>query len=153
MTRIGVGADKSQQLLLPGMACESFVRANRVISKARLPTNTTTRFHGLHRWFNFIAGFSPEFVHQCCEAAGLGSADILLDPFAGCATAPLVACERGMRAVGYEPHPVFLRIARAKLLPGDDLGRLDAIETALRKGLCSPLSAAILPPDPRRFLE
>src|SRR5262245_54798597 len=59
----------------------------RKVAEERLPTNTTTHQHPIHRWFNFIAGFSPEFVHECCE--GVTSRDHLatiLDPFAGCAT-------------------------------------------------------------------
>ncbi len=33
----------------------------------KLPTNTTTRSHPVHRWFNFIAGFSPELVQTCMD--------------------------------------------------------------------------------------
>ena len=29
------------------------------------PTNLTTHRHPVDRWFNFIAGFSPEFVSSC----------------------------------------------------------------------------------------
>src|SRR6516225_196085 len=87
---------------------------HRDVAAERLPTNTTTHQHPIHRWFNFIAGFSPEFVHECCqEVAGREHPIGLLDPFAGCATGPLVACQRGMRATGYEPHPFFFRIAKA----------------------------------------
>src|SRR5438045_9498011 len=90
--------------------------APRKVAAVRLPTNTTTHQHPVHRWFNFIAGFSPEFVHKCCEAVtSQEHLLIFLDPFAGCATGPLVACQRGMRAIGYEPHPFFFRIATAKL--------------------------------------
>src|SRR5712692_9337923 len=107
----------------------------RKIRAERLPTNTTTYQHPIHRWFNFIAGFSPEFVEQCCDQIGVRPGDILLDPFAGCATAPLVACRRGMRAIGYEPHPFFCRIGRAKLPPRNALENLEKIERVLAAGL------------------
>src|SRR5205823_5172354 len=92
--------------------------ASQKVAAERLPTNTTTHQYPIHRWFNFIAGFSPAFVDACCEpTAGQQQPLTFLDPFVGCATGPLVALHRGMRAIGYEPHPFFLRIARAKL-PG-----------------------------------
>ncbi|TXJ07789.1 MAG: hypothetical protein E6Q29_09575 [Alicycliphilus sp.] len=36
----------------------------------QLPTNTTTKGHPVHRWFNFIAGFSPELVQASVAATG-----------------------------------------------------------------------------------
>ncbi len=38
-------------------------------SKAKLPTNLTTKKHPVHRWMNFIAGFSPEFVSSCIQGS------------------------------------------------------------------------------------
>src|SRR6266404_2655077 len=100
-----------EEELYNGHANDAFPK----VSKERLPTNTTTCQHPIHRWFNFIAGFSPEFVQDCCEKVG-GSGDAcFLDPFAGCATSLLVARLKGIPSIGYEPHPFFFRIARAKL--------------------------------------
>lgn len=62
------------------------------VATDRLPTNTTTKNHPIHRWFNFIAGFSPEFVRQCIGALSIRGKGPLLDPFAGCATSLIVAC-------------------------------------------------------------
>ncbi len=128
--------------------------ASRTIETARLPTNTTTHQHPVHRWFNFITGFSPEFVHECCEeAAAQGQVATLLDPFAGCATAPLVACQRGIRAIGYEPHPFFFRIARAKFPAPDSLRQLEGIERVLQGGMRQPRPVSILPEGPGTFLR
>jgi hypothetical protein len=115
-----------------------------------LPTNTTTHQHAVHRWFSFIAGFSPEFVALCCEGAEPG---VLVDPFAGCGTALVVARERGWRSIGFEPHPFFSRIARAKVSPPPDAPRLAALERALLEGLGAPRDGAVLEPGARRFLE
>lgn len=123
------------------------------ISDERLPTNTTTYRHPIHRWFNFIAGFSPEFVGLCVANSKLGGNATLLDPFAGCATAPLTACQLGLSSVGYEPHPVLARIARAKLPDKTASKRLLSIERAISSGLRSPLSANALPAAPRAFLS
>jgi DNA modification methylase len=122
-----------------------------VVKTERLPTNTTTYRHSVHRWFNFIAGFSPEFMELCFD--GLKTAPKLyLDPFAGCATGPLAAVERGIKAIGYEPHPVLAKVARAKLPPADALKRLDEIERIILAGLKAPEPSTSLPDAPRRFL-
>jgi DNA modification methylase len=125
----------------------------RKVAVGRLPTNTTTYQYPIHRWFNFIAGFSPEFVEQCCNQIGVQAGDVLLDPFAGCATGPLVACQRGMRAIGYEPHPFFYRIGRAKLPPRKALDDLEKIEGVLAQGLGQPKPVGLLPAGPARFLR
>jgi len=120
------------------------------VSRERLPTNTTANRHAVHRWFNFIAGFAPEFVQGCCDRIGRRDAH-LLDPFAGCGTALIGALQHGLNAVGYEPHPVFLRIARAKL-PNPSWGRVNEIERVILSGLSRPTSLVTLPEAPRAFL-
>jgi DNA modification methylase len=104
---------------------------------ARLPTNTTTRSHSVHRWFNFIAGFSPELVHACVgmEDAKDGATMRLLDPFSGCGTAPLAARQLGCSAVAYEPHPFFAIISEAKANSARYWGDLSLIHAALGRGL------------------
>lgn len=103
----------------------------------RLPTNTTTSGHPVHRWFNFIAGFSPELVRACVGMGNTaGVANIcLLDPFSGCGTAPLAARLLGVSAVAYEPHPFFAAISEAKAnspLYWPDVPRIHA---ALARGI------------------
>ena len=137
------------QQTLPGMAG---LATKAKVSKERLPTNTTTYRHPIHRWFNFIAGFSPEFVGLCLDEIEDRSPDVLLDPFAGCATAPLVAWQRGMKVIGYEPHPVLFRIACAKFPNGNALARVKKIESAILTGLESPQPVTRLPESPATFL-
>ena len=108
------------------------------IRLARLPTNTTTRNHPVHRWFNFIAGFSPELVSACIELETSNSSkSTLLDPFSGCGTAPLQARIEGGHSIGYEPHPFFALISEAKsnshLYRDDFLKVGQTIERGLRK--------------------
>ncbi len=141
------------QLLLPGFTDQHPLRRGGTpVSSARLPTNTTTKFHRVHRWFNFIAGFSPEFVHQCCDAAGLEPGSILLDPFAGCGTSLVVAAERGLCGIGYDPHPIFSRICRAKFPTRDTAAHVREIHTILSEGLRHPVSVDILSAPQRAFL-
>jgi len=127
--------------------------ASSAITPERLPTNTTTYRHAVHRWFNFIAGFSPEFVTQCLEQERVAPSSILLDPFAGCATAPVAACHKGFRAIGYEAHPVLARIARAKLPNLSTPSLAKRIFDVITSGLSCPVSTTSLALSPRVFLE
>lgn len=123
-----------------------------VVRKERLPTNTTTRKHATHRWFNFIAGFSPEFVSECIDAIPKARRKLLLDPFTGCATAQVEGIRNGMDVIGYEPHPVFVRIARAKISCLKDLNRIGRIADVIRGGLESPCDPLTLGESPEAFL-
>ena len=113
-------------------------RSSRTIPLSRFPTNTTTRLHPVHRWFNFIAGFSPELVRASLDLVTRTTTMCVLDPFAGCGTAPLAARLLGLSAVGYEPHPFFAAITEAKANSPrywDDLPRIHA---ALLQGISRP---------------
>jgi len=101
-----------------------------------LPTNGTTRSHPVHRWFNFIAGFSPEFVQGCFEMRGPGREQpVLLDPFSGCGTAPVAAKQLGMVSHAYEPHPFFSIISEAKANSHIYWKELPAIKAAIEQGI------------------
>jgi hypothetical protein len=119
------------------------------ISHERLPTNTTAHRHAIHRWFHFIAGFAPEFVAQQCPTS---HGALLLDPFAGCGTSLVVAQSLGHRAVGFEPHPFFARIARAKTEASPTSARLQRIEGTLLGGIEAPEKAAALTGSAEAFL-
>ena len=133
----------------------SFEQQNKHQSKLnreRIPTNTTTKYHPIHRWYNFIAGFSPEFVSECIDTLPLSRRGVLLDPFSGCGTAQVEGLKRGMTVIGYEAHPIFARIARAKtaFLPSSE--RLDEICGVIKEGLKIPCGAATLGDSPESFL-
>ena len=107
---------------------------------ARLSTNTTTRAHPVHRWFNFIAGFSPELVSASLNLATTAptTAICLLDPFSGCGTAPLAARLRSASAVAYEPHPFFALISEAKANSPRYWNAVPRIHAALLEGISRP---------------
>ncbi len=122
------------------------------IKQERLPTNTTTYKHPIHRWYNFIAGYSPEFVGLCFDRLPT-KPKLFLDPFAGCATGPLAASQQGIKAIGYEPHPILARVGRAKLPGPDAIERLDEIDRVIIAGLNKPHSCNLLPVAPHDFLQ
>ncbi len=115
---------------------------NESIRFERLPTNTTTRAHEVHRWFNFIAGFSPEFVSACLSMAGANEDNslTLLDPFVGCGTATVTARRFVRHAVGFDPHPFFARISEAKSNFEKYSGQLDEVDAAIRAGYSSTMT-------------
>lgn len=136
----------TRQMALPGIDRRPQFA---VVAPGRLPTNTTANRHAVHRWFNFIAGFAPEFVAlHCPEGAG----GVLLDPFAGCGTSLVVAQAHGHRAIGFEPHPFFVRIARAKTAAPPTSSRLQAIEEVLVSGVAAGFSGSPLADPARTFL-
>ena len=69
----------------------------------------------VHRWFRYSAGFAAEWVGQVLDDWRIGAGQVVLDPFAGSGTVPVVCDNRGIRSVGVEAHPIVARICRAKL--------------------------------------
>ncbi|WP_202895740.1 hypothetical protein [Iningainema tapete] len=96
--------------------------------KEKLPTNLTSDRHPIHRWFNFIAGFSPEFVTRCIQEADLKASEMLIDPFSGLSTSLVQANSQGICSVGFEAHPFFYDISLAKLFPPTCIQQVDEIK-------------------------
>ncbi len=136
----------SYQMNLPGI--DNRPHFPKVL-RQRLPTNTTANRHAIHRWFNFIAGFAPEFVAEQCSTS---YRVLLLDPFAGCGTSLVVAQTLGHQAIGFEPHPIFARIARAKTEAPPTHTRLRKIEEALLAGIQTPERSPVLTASAEAFL-
>ena len=108
----------------------------------RLPTNTTTKNHPIHRWFNFIAGFSPEYVDFVCKEQYSVTEKTLLDPFSGCGTSLVQALQNDFSIVGYEAHPFFYQIGKAKLIKRNSLNVLNSITEAINIGFNNPISVS-----------
>lgn len=106
----------------------------------RLPTNTTANGHPVHRWFNFIAGFSPEFVQACIAMSDDGGGQPLhvLDPFVGCGTAPVATRLMGHASTGYDPHPFFSIISEAKANSARLWALLPRIHSTITGGILKP---------------
>lgn len=81
------------------------------------PSSSANKELSIHRWANWIAGFSGEFVrsaiHQCL--AGADSNPIVLDPFAGVGTTLLEANRAGISSIGFEINPYAHLVCRVKL--------------------------------------
>lgn len=110
-----------------------------------LPTHTTADRHPFHRWFGFVAGFSPEYVRCCVSEAGLKPGDVILDAFAGCGTTMVEANALGVRSIGFEPHPFLADMCRAKLLAGVDPTWAREIQALLEDAPPEPFSGVFSP--------
>jgi len=69
----------------------------------------------VHRWVNWIAGFSAAFVRDCIERYQPNRGGLILDPFAGVATANVEAVIAGHDTVGFEINPFAAFVAETKL--------------------------------------
>jgi DNA modification methylase len=81
-----------------------------------LSTRTTMKKHPIHRWYNFVPGFSPEFVEYCCRESKIYENEIVLDPFSGCGTTQVACNLINQSSVGYEIHPFLYQILQGKTL-------------------------------------
>ncbi len=125
------------------------------LQKKKLPTNTTANHHPVHRWFNFIAGFSPEFVNQCIREAKLDADDVIIDPFAGLSTTLVQASFENIQSVGFEAHTFFYDISLAKILPPTQKRQIDEIEDFIQSNVKSYTEdfTDIWTPDAETFLK
>jgi hypothetical protein len=79
----------------------------------------------VHRWFRYSAGFAAQWVEQVLAEWGMGKQHLVLDPFVGSGTVPIVCDVLGTPSLGVEAHPLVSRICKAKLLwttPPQQLG-------------------------------
>lgn len=69
----------------------------------------------IHRWYVFPHSFTSELVNGLISDWGLGSDDVILDPFAGAGTTLVTAKENGLSATGYDLSPFAVLVASAKV--------------------------------------
>lgn len=84
----------------------------------------------MHRWVNWIAGFSSEFVQHALELhlPDPSPEQVVLDPFGGVGTTPITAFLRGHSVVSYDINPFPLLVQRAKLRAIQDVTPAEFME-------------------------
>jgi hypothetical protein len=68
-----------------------------------------------HRWYFVKEGFSPKLVEQAVATDEVRQGEVLLDPFSGSGTVPLVGALGGLKTRAFEVNP-FLRFLSATKL-------------------------------------
>ena len=85
----------------------------------------------VHRWFRYSAGFAAQWVEQVLTDWGIEPGQLVLDPFSGSGTVPIVCDTLGISSIGVEAHPVVSRIAQAKLLWGTPSQNVESFANAV----------------------
>ena len=98
------------------------------------------------RWFRYPAGFSPSTISLALERAHVGPGEILVDPFAGSASAGSEVIERGATFVGIEAHPLVAELGALKFSRPGEPSELSAraAEVAAMVELASTADEALL---------
>lgn len=101
-----------------------------MISIEKMPTAVTADKHPIHNWFNFVAGYAPEYVEKVIddfEKENGYKARAIYDPFAGCGTTGVVANNYRIRNIGVERNPFFFRVGYTKVHASETIVFLDEI--------------------------
>ena len=61
---------------------------------------------GVHDWYRFVLSFPPHLVRTYIEQFGIGTSQVLLDPFCGAGTTLVEAKKSGITSVGMDSHPM-----------------------------------------------
>ncbi|MFP4403152.1 MAG: DNA methyltransferase [Candidatus Woesearchaeota archaeon] len=69
----------------------------------------------IHSWYNYLAGYSAEFVKKILEEENITPDNIVLDPFCGVATTNIVCKKANIQSVGIEINPFTSFVAKTKL--------------------------------------
>ena len=68
----------------------------------------------VHRWWPYVQGFSAGFVENYCKRFKVGPGSVVLDPFCGSGTVPVVARMLGAKGIGVDMMPIAAFVSAAK---------------------------------------
>jgi DNA modification methylase len=109
-------------------------RRSGVELQVRNPKSSTNKNQPIHRWVNWIAGFSADFagdiIDRYLPATRHRDTELVLDPFAGVGTTLIEAQRRGIPTLGFEINPFAYLACRTKL----ESANVDA--DALHQAIC-----------------
>lgn len=69
-----------------------------------------------HRWYVVKEAFSPEFVKYVFEECNPKKRSLIIDPFTGSGTVPILGSISGMKVLGFEVNPFLSFVANTKLI-------------------------------------
>lgn len=102
----------------------------------------------VHKWYRFVLSFPDRLVRQMLERFGVGSSDVVLDPFSGTGTT-LVECKKhGIDSIGLEANPACAFASRVKTTWDVDPNELRAaakVVSVQSAPACSKLSQSRQP--------
>ncbi|MCY4093220.1 MAG: DNA methyltransferase [Caldilineaceae bacterium] len=95
------------------MRQHEFSTSTRVRFDPLIATYQHGKHHPLHHWYPFLEAFSPQFVETVLDRF-IPNATIVLDPFGGSGTTPLVVAGHAKRGLYCELNPVLQFVTRIK---------------------------------------
>jgi hypothetical protein len=105
----------------------------QILKVARYGTFVDNMSLPIHRWFRYSAGFSAQWVEHVLSDWNIKPGQIVLDPFAGSGTVPIVCDAIGIESLGIDAHPMVARISKAKLLWTTPVERLSTFSREVLK--------------------
>lgn len=133
---------------------EDIVTARPDIKVSRSGTFVDNMALPIHRWFRYSAGFAAQWVEQVLTEWEIKKEHVVLDPFGGSGTVPIVCDIIGIPSFAVEAHPVVARIMKAKLLWTTSAERLSEYATAiLTQAQKEKRSEVVYPPLIERSYE
>lgn len=132
----------------------------KIIKSELLPTSVTADKYPIHKWFNFVAGYSPEYVEMVIDTYVQKNGrkpQAIMDPFAGCATTNVVANDLHIESYGVERNPFFYKIGYTKTFAKLSLPFVKEIVKEFDQIISDDVSAYeevlnLLSPDARKYL-
>ncbi len=97
-----------------------------------------------HRWYFIKEAFSPKLVERAIVNSECEKGDLIIDPFCGSGTVPLVASLKEYQGIGIEVNPFLAFLTRTKLLqcdPKDLDDTLEVLTSNVRRGAASRLES------------
>jgi DNA modification methylase len=119
------------------MFLEEFIKQHKTLTNNDYSNFDHSKDMSRHRWYYFKEGFSPLIVEEAIKTADLEKDDLIIDPFSGSGTVPLVASTLGYDSIGFEVNPFMAFIAKAKqteLQSGRFVCHKETVLNGIRKG-------------------
>jgi DNA modification methylase len=92
----------------------------------------------VHRWWPYVQGFSAGFVENFCRRFEVGPGSVVLDPFCGSGTVPVVARLLGAKGIGIDMMPIAAFASSAKCEWDVDPADLRALSIAVTANRSRP---------------
>lgn len=94
-------------------ATDSSVKIQQIINGA-ITNFTTSLRYPIHRWYYYKEGFSPKLIENLVKDVSSKAKCVVIDPFCGGGTTPLVCMYQSIPSVGLEVNPFSSFLSKVK---------------------------------------
>jgi site-specific DNA-methyltransferase (adenine-specific) len=106
--------DKDLQGFLLNLECRYNIvdLTYRYSDSVNFSENTDVPFH---QWFRYREGFSGNLIAELITDSGASKNELIVDPFSGSGTTPVVAVHNGFNGLGVDVNPLSVYISNVKM--------------------------------------